>query len=182
MTTTGPFASAEEFSELTGLQADRARIQAHLSAASDLVRGYTGQTISRVLAEVEVLEKTDSDRLLLSERPVTAISTLVVNGVTQGSTTYTVTRWGLVVRVSGQPWNLGATVTYDHGLLETDWEWGVVRSVTMDVAARSLSLNERSASEAMGSSLMETAGYSPETFLTEGEKARLSIFGPEMLG
>jgi len=179
---TGPFASAEEFGELTGLVTDRSRVQRWLGAASDLIRGYTGQTLSKVVGEVEVLEKIESDVLLLSERPVTAISTVVVNGTTLGPTEYAFTSWGKLTRVSGATWSLGATVTYTHGYVETDWEWGVLRGVCMDVAARGISLNERSASEALGSTLMESAGFSPEVFLTEGEKARLALFGPVMVG
>jgi hypothetical protein len=52
----------------------------------------------------------------------------------------------------------------------------------MDMSMRALSLNERSASEALGSTLMESAGYSPELFLTPGEQMRLADFGMVLVG
>ena len=64
-------------------------------------------------------------------------------------------------------------MTYSHGYAETDPEFGVFRSICIESASRAFTLNERSASEAMGSTLMESAGYSPEVFLTQGEKEML---------
>jgi hypothetical protein len=159
---------------------DRARGQAVLRSASDLIRGFCDQELSVVLGEVEVFTGVDLPTLVLSERPVTGITSVIVSGFTV--TDFTFTRAGVITRNSDAWWSSGATVTYDHGYLESDWQFGVFRAVALEVAARALSLNERSASEAIGSTLMESAGYSPEVFLTPGEQAQLASFGKVLIG
>lgn len=176
----GPFASAQDLEELTGLVVPRARAQTVLQAASDLIREECGQELSQVVGDVETLPGADLPTLILAERPVTAITSVLVAG--SAVTDYTFSRWGVITRSSEIFWTDGAVVTYTHGFTEADWEFGVLRSVAIDIATRALSLNERGASEAMGSTLMESAGFSPEVFLTEGEKMRLSSFGKVLVG
>ncbi|MGH2374665.1 MAG: hypothetical protein ACRDIC_14515, partial [bacterium] len=79
----GPFATATEFFEWTGLQVpdDMARIQALLDAASAKIRRYTGQILSEVTADVVVVQPSDRPVLILPERPVTAVTTVLVSGV-----------------------------------------------------------------------------------------------------
>ena len=83
---------------------------------------------------------------------------------------------------TGEAWVYGATVTYTHGYAEMSDEFGVIRTICIEAASRAYTLNERSASEAMGSTLMESAGYSPEVFLTEGEKRALADLGKVGIG
>lgn len=180
----GPFATVAEFTEWTGMEtpADLARLQAILDSASAVVRRFTGQVLSEVVSEVVVLEGIERPTLILPERPVTAIASVVENSITLPAADYTFTRAGLLKRVSEANWSDGATVTYTHGYTETTDEFKELRTVCIESAARAFTLNERSASEVMGSTLMESAGYAPEVFLTEGEKWMLADFGKVLVG
>jgi hypothetical protein len=177
----GPFATATEFCEFTGIAvpADLARIQAHLDAASAMIRGFCAQVLSVVVDDQVTLQAIERDVLILPERPVTAIGSVLVQAVPV--TTYTFTRGG-VLRTSGVNWSYGATVTYTHGYAESDPQFATLRNICIESAARAYTLNERSASEAMGSTLMESAGYAPEVFLTTGEKMALADFGKVGVG
>lgn len=171
------FASAQDLAQYIGVQVpdDLARMQAHLRSASATIRGFCGQTLSTVANDVVVLPPIERDTLLLPERPVTAISSILV-GVS-GYTNYRFTTAGLIVELSGLFWSTGATVTYNHGYAEGTDEYEEIRTICIDAASRAYTLNERSASEFLGSTLAESAGYAPETFLTQGEKMRLANFG-----
>lgn len=180
----GPFALAHEFCEITGiaLPSDLTRLQRLLQAASDLIRAECAQELSFHAADVVSLPEISRTTIVLPERPVTAISLVVVDGVTKPNTEYSFEASGIVTDVNDVDWSSGATVTYDHGYVETDWEFGVFRTICIQAAARAFTLNERSASEALGSTLMETAGYSPEVFLTPGEKLSVAEFGKVLIG
>ena len=178
----GPFATATEFCEFTGmtLPTDLARLQSMLDMASSIIRRYCDQELSVVSAEQVVLPPIAGTTLILPERPVTAVSSVLVN--VAPVTDYWFEPSGLLHRGAitgtvGGPWTNGATVTYTHGYAETTPEFGTLRTICIESASRAFTLNERSASEAMGSTLMESAGYSPEVFLTQGEKLLLADFG-----
>jgi hypothetical protein len=177
-----PFATAAELSQFIGNPEpdDLSRMQLFLGLASSEIRRFTAQTLSEVAADVVTFPPTDWDRLILPERPVTAITSVLV-GVS-GYTNYRFTRAGVIHELSGLEWTLGATVTYNHGYPEVSNEYQAVKGVCLEAASRAYTLNERSASEAMGSTLMESAGYAPEVFLTMGEKMLLSDFGSVLVG
>jgi len=168
----GPFATATEFCEWTGMAIppDLSRLQTLLSSASALIRGITGQTLSKVTADQITLEPTYGYWLFLPEAPVIAIDGIIVDAVP--ITTYTFTMAGKITRTDGK-WMDNVTVTYTHGYEETSQEFLQIKMVCIEAASRAYTLNERSASEAMGSTLMETAGYAPEVFLTQGEMQSL---------
>jgi hypothetical protein len=175
-----PLVTAQELGDYSGITppADLARWQMILRLASAEVRGFTGQTLSQVAADVVVMGASSGIVLFLPELPVTAITTVLVSGV--ATTAYQFTATGELysgnATVAPTAWSDGATVTYDHGWAEFSPELDRIKSVVMDVALRAVTLNERSASEALGSTLMESAGYSPEIFLTPGEKQRLADY------
>jgi hypothetical protein len=182
----GPFATASEFCEWTGMAvpSDLSRLQALLESASALIRGETGQVLSKVTGDVLVVQpefdavfgrrnpppRAIGDVIYLPERPVTAV-TMTVQAVS--FTAFAFTLDGVVYRTDGHWWDYPATITYDHGYAETSEAFRQVRAICIEAAARAFTLNERSASEAMGSTLMESAGYAPEVFLTEGERRSL---------
>ncbi len=175
----GPFAIATEFCEFTGIQppADLARLQAQLLMASSVMRSYCQQTLSVVTDDQITVYPTASTFLSLPERPVTAVAGVLVDGAP--FTAFYIVPRGLrsgSVASPGSAWTRGATVTYSHGYAETDPEFSTLRTICIESAARAFTMNERSASEAMGSTLMESAGYSPEVFLTQGEKETLRTF------
>lgn len=184
-----PFASAQDFAQFMGLTlpTDLARMQQHLDLASAMIRRYCDQVLSVVTAESVTLAAVDRDTLVLPERPVTAITSVTENAL--AVTDYTFTRAGLIHRPAtwlvsgdGMPWIYGATVVYTHGYAETTEQYKAIKGICLEVAARAYTLNERSASEALGNTLMESAGYSPEVFLTPGEKATLTDFGKVYVG
>lgn len=173
-----PFATATEFCESTGiaLPTDLARLQALLGMASSIMRAYCDQTLSAVDDDEITLYPTASTFLSLPERPVTAVSQVLVNAVPV--TAYYVVPRGIrsgSVASPGSTWTSGATVTYSHGYAETDPEFGVFRAVCIDVAARAFTHNVNSTSVALGG-VLESAGYVPEVFLTQGEKETLRQF------
>lgn len=172
----GPFATATEFCSFTGMSmpSDLARLQGLLDDASAEIRGFTGQTLSQATETVSFLAQTGS-LIVLEERPVTAIASVVIATVTQDPSTYIWTTGGHLWHADATAWP-AVSVTYTHGYLETEPEFARLRTICIQIASRAYTLNERSASEAMGSTLMESAGYSPEIFLTEGEKERLSDY------
>jgi len=176
------FATAAELSQFIGNSepADLARMQLFLDLASAEIRRYTAQTLSEVALDVVVFPETDWDRLILPERPVTAVSSIVVGLVPY--TNYRFTRAGIIHELSEMGWSSGATVTYTHGYTETTDEYKAIKGTCLEAASRAYTLNERSASEAMGSTLMESSGYAPEVFLTMGEKMALSDFGSVRVG
>lgn len=174
-----PFAAATEFCEFTGinLPTDLARLQSQLAMASSVIRGYCDQVLSAVEDDVITLYPSASTFLSLPERPVTAVSEVEVSGVV--TTAFYIVPRGIrsgTVAAPGSAWLSGAVVTYSHGYAENTSEFDLFKTVCIEVAARAFSMNERSASEAMGSTLMESAGYAPEVFLTQGEKETLRQF------
>ncbi|HEY5987758.1 MAG TPA: hypothetical protein VIV12_15490 [Streptosporangiaceae bacterium] len=180
-----PFASAQDFSQYMGitLPTDLARMQMMLELASASIRRYCGQTLSPVDNDVVVLEPIERDTLVLPERPVTAVSSVLINTIPSVVTTnYRFTRAGLIHELSGLFWSSGATVTYNHGYAESTDEYKAIKGVCMAAASRAYTLNERSASEFLGSTLAESAGFSPEVFLTPGEKMQLADLGKVAVG
>lgn len=190
-----PFASAQDLSQFIGvsLPIDLARMQSLLGSASAAIRRYAGQTLSPVTNDVIVvnpmysqssgqlypLPRAHGDTIFLPQRPTTAISSIVVQSVS--FTSYGFTTAGLVYRTDGLAWLYPATVTYTHGFAESSDEYATIKTICMEAAARAYTLNERSASEFLGSTLAESAGYAPEVFLTPGEKAQLE-FGRVYVG
>lgn len=145
------------------------------------------------LSETIALDGTGTDCLLLPERPVNAVGTVVVNGVTKGSLDYVSTSDGKLFATSGTAqwttwsngwcWIRGGTaywpegrqnvvVTYDHGYID-----GTVTVVPDDVRMVALQLASRiviqgvAAAESVG---QNTVRYGTNaTDLTNGEKAIL---------
>jgi hypothetical protein len=183
-----PFATAGELSQLIGNTepTDLARMQWFLNLASAMIRGYTEQELSTVTGDVVVFEPTWSQTLYLPERPVTAVTTVTVKAV--ATTEYRVVDERKIVRgldpnvLTSLTWQYGATVTYNHGYDESTEAYKRLKTICLEAASRAYTLNERSASEAMGSTLMESAGYAPEVFLTMGEKMELDQFRPVAVG
>jgi len=173
----GPFATATEFCEFTGLPIpdDLARFQSHLLMASAEIRGFCHQTLSLVTGDVITRYPTASAFLSLPERPVTAVSQVLVNGV--ATTDYYVIPRGIrsgSVAAPGSAWASGATVTYTHGYAETEPEYGVFRTICIEAAARAIQ-GPAQGSE-FGGVAPEAIGWATQIFLTEGEKAMLMRF------
>jgi hypothetical protein len=173
----GPFATAAEFSESTGLPVpdDLARWQSHLLMASSAIRAYCHQVLSLVADEVYTAYPTMSSFLSLPERPVTAVSEVLVDGTAE--TDYYVIPRGLrsgTVAAPGAAWTRGAVVTYSHGFAETDQEFSVFREVCIAAAARAI--QGPTEGPEYGGIAPETIGWATQIYLTDGEKAMLDRF------
>lgn len=180
-----PLASAQDFSQYIGvpLPTDLARMQMLLDLASATIRRYCGQTLSPVDNDVVTLEPIERDTLVLPERPVTAISSVLINTVPSVVTTnYRFTRAGLIHELSGRFWSTGATVTYNHGYAESTDEYKAIKGVCLSAASRAYTLNKSGASEFLGQTIAESAGFAPEVFLTPGEKMQLADLGKVLVG
>lgn len=183
-----PFATAAELSQFIGNPepSDLSRMQFFIELASAEIRSYTDQVLSQVADEVMVFEPTWSQTLYLAERPVTAVSSVTVKAVTD-------TNWRLVderklIRgsdpnvLTSADWSSGATVTYSHGYAETTEAYKTIRKICLEAASNAYTLNQGGASEALGSTVMESAGYAPAIFLTPSQRMDLDWFKPVAVG
>lgn len=176
-----PLATPAELVAFAETSLDTPRMELLLQLASGVVRRFTGQTLSEVLGDQVEYGPTDRLALFLPERPVLAVSAITVDG--DAFTDFDWTRWGTLTRVDAGAWASGPiVVTYDHGYAADSDEMDAIRSVVLAAASRAFTLNERSASEALGSTVLESAGYSPEVFLTPGEKSLLWDLGAVPVG
>lgn len=180
----GAFASSQELATFIGTEIGTdsvPRAQMFLRQASHVIRGFCDQELSKVEADVVTFQDTDRDFLLLPERPVISIGSVVVDAVTLATSAYRVERWGALYTTSGADWSSGATVTYTHGFVEGDPEFDAIRTVTLEMAARAFTGDRGQESEVFGPPA-EARGWAPSVFLTGEEKARLASFGPVLVG
>jgi hypothetical protein len=159
---------------------DTERMTLLLDLASGVIRRFTGQHLDLVEGDQVEFGPTTRTTLFLPERPVNAISEVTVDAVATDDFDWT--RWGTIENVPSGEWSAGAIVTYDHGYEPDSDELSAVKAVCLGMATRAFTLNERSASEALGPTLMESAGYAPEVFLTPGEKSILWDLGAVPVG
>lgn len=172
------FATPAELAAYANATLDTSRMQALLDYASGVIRRYANQTISEVLGDTVEFGPQNHATLFLPEVPV-----LNVTSVTVGLVAVTDIDWYRGGDVVGtEAWEDGAVVVYDHGWASTTDTFAAVKAVCLAAASRAFTMNERSASEVMGSTLMESAGYAPEVFLTGGEKELLHDLGPVPVG
>jgi len=173
----GPFATAEEYFELIGQSKpnDLARIQSLLEMASSMMRAECHQTLSVVVGDVAVVYPTVSTFLSLPERPVTAVSQVLVDGV--ATTDYYVIPRGIrsgTMASPGSAWIKGATVTYSHGYAETTDTFALLRMICMEVVDRALRSPEAPSSFEPSE---ETIGWRARLFLDEQQKMYLKNLG-----
>lgn len=122
-----PLATVDAFAEYIGQTLDaagQARASRVLAAASARIRGFCKQTITLVENDTVTLRIIEPDELVLPQRPVISVSSVVVNGMT-------VTDWALrgdkLIRRYGWNYFPGAhiwpdprlaTVVYSHGYVD----------------------------------------------------------------
>lgn len=120
-----------EFTEDDTLGAGRGQLL--VDQASAVIRNYCRQTFDAVVDDTVELRGTWSRKLLLPERPVTAVGTVLVDGEA-------VTDFDRVADVLYRPhWGGPAvvvTVTYSHGFQTGDAALDTLKSVCLQVAAR----------------------------------------------
>jgi hypothetical protein len=174
-----PFATAAELAEFIGSDAptDLARLQSYLQLASGMMRAHCDQMLSFVADDEVTRYPTASTFLSLPQRPVVAVSEVLVDGTAE--TDFYVVPRGIrsgSVAQPGAAWTRGATVTYSHGFAETDAEFAVLKTICIESAARAYAPNASGSPEVLGQIALESGGYAPAVFLTGNEKATLSSF------
>jgi hypothetical protein len=125
---------------------DPATAAVALAAASGVVRGRTGQDFTAVVADTVVLDGMEDQWLTLPQRPVTAVTAVAINGVTQGALSWWLSgsrlyRWRgwnrALVSSASTAFGLAPTlitVTYDHGYDEIpDDVKGAVLAIAADI-------------------------------------------------
>jgi len=175
----GPFALGAEFCEWTQLPipTDLSRLQSLLMSASSLIRSHCNQTLSPVTGDVITVYPTSSSFLSLPERPVTAVSSVLVGGV--ATTDYYIVPRGLrsgTVASPGSAWTSGATVTYSHGHAESSEAFKAIKSVCIEMTKRAYTADESGQAIGQGGFPMETAGFPTTLFLTGDNKETLKPY------
>jgi hypothetical protein len=175
----GPFATATEVCEFSGMAipSDLSRLQALATKASAVIRAYCNQTLSPVTGDVITVYPTASSFLSLPERPVTAVTSVLVNGV--ATTDYYIVPRGLrsgTVASPGSAWTQGATVTYAHGHAETSEAFKAIQSVCVEMVKRAYTADESGQALSQGGFPVETVGFPTTLFLTQDNKETLKPF------
>lgn len=148
------------------------RIERLLEMASRKVRVYTGQTFDVVENDVVALQTDFAGGVRLPQRPVTAVSSVVVLGETVDPDTYEWTSQGTLVRTYGF-WSSTVTVTYSHGYETIPAD---VAQVVAELAAAKLTAPEGNVrSESIGSYSV-SYGDSPATELTDDQRKLLDQY------
>lgn len=196
-----PFISRTDLSDYSGrdvTQDDGALIA--LDAACGICRTAAEQIFNPVTADEIALDGTGTDCILLPERPVNAVGTVIVNGVTKGTLDFVNTTDGKLFATdgtanwttwnnpvsSGWVWLRGGTaiwpegrqniqITYDHG-----YEEGGTIAVPSQVRMVALAIAHRLIDQ--GAAMAETVGmdsiryHTAATDLTAGEAMILRRF------
>jgi len=175
----GPFATATEVCEWSNLPvpSDLSRLQSLAQSASSIIRAYCNQTLSQVTGDVITVYPTASSFLSLPERPVTAVSSVLVGGV--ATTDYYIVPRGLrsgTVSSPGSAWTSGATVTYTHGYAETSESFKAIKAVCIEMVKRAYTADESGQALSQGGFPVETAGFPTTLFLTQDNKMTLRPF------
>ena len=179
-----PFATAADLEDWLGVGTlDASRATVVLDAATGAIQGWTRQTISEVAGDAVELRGTWKPVLELPERPVTAVTSVSVDGVAQTvDDDYVVVRnelrrpegWDSQLRFSvfgpegwGGP-DVVVAVTYTHGFATVPDD---VKGVCLQLAGRMYLNPEAAAMKVIDG---HTFQYGLDFLaLTDGEKATL---------
>jgi len=141
------FASADELAARLGIELqgdEESRADALLSLASGLIQDAARQVIELVEDETVILRGSREGKILLPERPVVSISSVLIAGDSQDPSSYYLDRDHLA-RAGGGLWGdllspttLGdpseeLVVTYTHGFEETP---GSVKAICLEAVVR----------------------------------------------
>lgn len=115
---TVPLASTKEFEERLGVSLtgpEHKRAHALLMRASEIIRDFTGQTLSLVEGDVLATTGIWGSRLRLPGRPVSEVTAVTVDGVTLDTDTYYLEGSELVRGVGWGGPLAALSITYTHG-------------------------------------------------------------------
>lgn len=131
------FASADELAARLGIELqgdEESRADALLSLASSLIQDAARQVIELVEDETVILRGSREGKILLPERPVVSISSVLIAGDSQDPSSYYLDRDHLA-RAGGGLWDPSEelVVTYTHGFEETP---GSVKAICLEAVVR----------------------------------------------
>jgi hypothetical protein len=179
------FATAAELQTfLGGSGINTTRAEFMLDRASALIRMHTGQTLDAFTGAQEAFGPTTLDRLFLTQRPVTAVTSVVVDGSALGADDFVWTRWGTVYLSGNVAWAWQGdetVVTYDGGYAPGSDEMEAIKTICLEAATRAYT-RERDGVDVMGLDVPEAVGWTPHLFLTAEEKGLLAQFGAVAVG
>lgn len=115
------FVDVNDYLNYFGLDdTDVARAALDLDVACDKIRDYLHQQIDAVAADAITLFGTDTRALILPELPVTAVTSVTLDG--EALTDWTVDAYGLLWRDDPAYWARGYQydIVYDHGYATED--------------------------------------------------------------
>lgn len=177
------FATADELRVfIGGDQIETVRAQRLVDFASAAIRRWTDQTLSRVLADVETFNPTDDTVLILSQRPVTAITQILEDGVVLPLTEFTFEEIGTIRKNDETAWDALTEVTYDHGFETTSDTFEEIKALTLQIAARAFTLNKASEFDEFSRTVSESAGFAPDLIVWPAEKQLLDDLGKVGVG
>lgn len=171
------FATPEELSTWIGSTVDTARAQFFLDAATEMVRGFLGQSLEERKNDVYTAQLNYyTDLILLPADHVTSVAAVVEDGTTLASgTDYYVS--GPAVRRINSYWVLApkaVVITYDHGYTDIPDD---VKGVVLGAAARVYTNSQLGATlPNEGYQPIEARGWSPELVLSMAERAVLARY------
>ena len=167
------FATVADLETFMGATNLGARGTAMLGYASAAIRRYTQQDLEVTTGRQETWAGDGwRDVIMLTQRPVTAVSAITVDSV--AFTDFTWTRWGQVWKEDFSAWSEGPIlVTYDSGFAANSDEMIQVKAICLEVAARAIGGNP----DVFGMDEQEARGFAPAVFLSEGEKHDLDGLG-----
>lgn len=134
-----PLVTQEELETLTGQTLSTEVATLVLNTASGVVRGAVGQELSAVAADTLTIMGTTSVWLELPERPVTAVTSVAVDGEALddykrfGDRLWRAWGWRSCPSVP-----TAVEVVYDHGWAAGDWHLEVARSMVLTLAANKI--------------------------------------------
>lgn len=177
------FATAAELTTfLGGTVVNTPRAEQVLDLASALIRRTcNGQVLEEVSGAQEEFDgEDDLFSIFLTQRPVTAVSSVTVDAVAFSGFEWS--RWGTVVKADDTAWSEGPIlVTYDHGYPAASDELLAVKSICLEATARAVT-KETSEFGTFGEDIPEARGWTPHLFLTLEERERLQDFGAVPVG
>lgn len=176
------FATVAELELRLGTSGLGARGTALLADASALIRAECDfqDLDARTGRQEEFAGDDDTYRLFLSQRPVTAVTSVEIDGV--AFTDYEWARWGRLERNDEGAWSEGPIiVTYDSGYATDDDEWAALKQICCAVAGRGIT-RETPETAVYGPELSETRGGAVPLYLTTQEIDRLRNLGAVPIG
>lgn len=171
------FALAADLQTFMGFRnIDEARATALLEDAAGIIRQHLDQIVDVVEDDPIRMNPSFTRRLFLPERPVTAVSSVIVDGIEIIADAFKFESYGVLRRVDGDIWEAdaqGIHITYTHG-------YAVIPSfiVTICKAVAGRALASAPPTSDAGDVPSEVVGFAPGIFLTPGEREKLDTLKP----